>query len=208
MDAQGAHVTLSALVVRRLALGLVAYGAVGILLVAAALVGGWSGIARIDAAIGSAAQAGTTLEAVADAFAGFDASLEAAARSAQHAAGASRDAAATAARLADAMGLNIFGAQPLLPLSNDFRRQSADLRVIADDLDQLGRTLATDRVEVDRIHDHVSLLAERVAAFGGAPGAGAVAALLVALLLWIGSQAAAALVIGVLLLRRRPHRRA
>ena len=208
MGAHGIGVTLSAGLARRIGLGLVAYGAAGLLLVAAALVGGWSGISRIDAALGAASQAATTIEAVADAFAGFDASLEAAARSAEHAAGASRDAAATATRLADAMGLNIFGAQPLLPLSNDFRRQSADLNGVADDLEQLGRTLAADRVEVDRIHDHVSLLGERVGAFSGAPGGGAVAALLVALLLWIGAQAAAALFTGVLLLRRRPHRRA
>ncbi len=193
---------------RRIAVGLVVYGAVGLLLVTAALVGGWSGIARIDAALGSIAEASATLEAVADSFAGFDASLEGAARSADHAATASRDAASTAAGLADAMALNIFGAQPLLPLANDFRRQATDLGAVAGDLEQLGGSLAKDRVEVKRIHDHVSVLSQRVGAFGGGAGGTGIAVLLVALLVWLGTQAAAALVVGIMLLRRRPHRRA
>ena len=208
MDAHG-RVALSATAVQRIGLALVAYGGVGILLVATALVAGWGGIARIDAALGSAAQASATIDAVADAFAGFDTSLEAAARSAEHAAVATRDASGTASRLADAMSLNIFGAQPLLPLANDFRRQSADLRTIASDLEQLGGSLAKDRLEVGRIHDHVSALSARVGAFGGgsAPGMG-IGVLLVALLAWIGAQAAAAVALGIVLLRRRTHRRA
>jgi hypothetical protein len=55
-----AHVdrfTFSAATLRRIAVGLVAYGAVGLVLVTAALVGGWSGIAPIDAALGSVAEA-------------------------------------------------------------------------------------------------------------------------------------------------------
>jgi hypothetical protein len=110
------------------------------------------------------------------------------------------------------MSLSIFGAQPLLPLANDFRRQATDLSIVAVDLEQLAASLAKDRSEVERIHDHVSALAVRVATVGGgaggAGGAGGVAALLVALLVWLGVQAAAALLVGILLLRRRPHRRA
>src|SRR5688500_13882563 len=208
MDAHG-RVALSATAVQRIGLALVAYGGVGILLVATALVGGWGGIARIDAALGSAAQASATIDAVADAFAGFDTSLEAAARSAEHAAVATRDASGTASRLADAMSLNIFGAQPLLPLANDFRRQSADLRAIAGDLEQLGGSLAKDRLEVGRIHDHVSALSARVGAFGAgtAPGRGS-GVRLVALLAWIGAQAAGAGAPGSALLPpRAPFRR-
>lgn len=190
------------------AVGLVAYGAIGLLLVAAALAGGWSGIAKIDAAMGSVAQAGTTLDAVADAFGSFDTSLETAARSAEDAAAAGRDAAATAGRLADAMSLSIFGAQPLLPLSNDFRRQSTELGVVATDLEELSRALAKDRNGIAGIQVQVSALAERVSAIGATPGSGGVATLLVALLGWVGVQAAAALVVGIALLRRRPHRRA
>jgi hypothetical protein len=198
----------SAETVRRIAVGLIAYGTVGLLLVTAALVGGWSGIARIDAAIGSVAEASATLEAVADAFAGFDTSLESAARSTDHAATASRDAASSAASLADAMSLSIFGAQPLLPLANDFRREATDLRAVAGDLEELRGSLTTDRIDVKRIHDHVSVLSQRVGAFGGGGDGTGIAMLLVPLLLWLGVQAGAALVVGILLLRRRPHRRA
>jgi hypothetical protein len=207
MAAHVGQLAFSAATIRRVALALVAYGGLGILLVTTALVGGWSGITRIDAAMGSVAEASATLEAVADAFAGFDVSLESAARSAEHAAAASRDAATTAAGLADAMGVSFFGAQPLLPLANDFRRQATDLRAVAVDLDQLAASLTKDRSDVKRIHDHVSALSAR---FGGVRGGGVagVATLLVALLVWLGAQAAAALVLGILLLRRRPHRRA
>jgi hypothetical protein len=208
MAAHVGQLAFSAATIRRVGLGLVAYGALGLVLVTAALVGGWSGITRIDAAMGSVAEASATLEAVADAFAGFDASLESATRSADHAAVASRDAAMTAAGLADAMSLSIFGAQPLAPLANDFRRQATDLRAVAGDLEQLAASLTSDRSEVKRIHDHVSALSARVAAVGGSAGGSGVAALLVALLVWLGAQAAAALFVGILLLRRRPHRRA
>lgn len=199
---------VSAAMVRRVAIGLVIYGVLGLVLVSAAIVGGWSGIARIDAAAGSVAEASETLEAVGDAFAGFDASLETAGKSAEDAAAASRNASSTAARLADAMGLSIFGAQPLLPLANDFRRQAADLSAVADDLNALGGSLAKDRDEVKRIHDHVSALSARIGAFGSPTGGTGVAVLLVALLLWLGAQAMAALGLGILLLRRRSHRRA
>jgi hypothetical protein len=199
---------LSAVFVRRIAIGLVLYGALGLLLVVAAIVGGWTGIAQIDAAIGSVAEASETLDSVADAFAGFDTSLESAAKSASDAATASRNASSTATRLADAMGLNIFGAQPLLPLANDFRRQASDLRDVADDLEQLGGSLATDRDQVKRIHDHVRVLSARIGAFGSPAGGRGIAVLLIALLLWLGAQAVAALATGILLLRRGPHRRA
>jgi hypothetical protein len=199
---------VSAAIVRRVAIGLVIYGVVGLVLVVAAIVGGWSGIAQIDAAVGSAAEASETLESVGDAFAGFDASLETAGKSAEDAAAASRNASSTATRLADAMGLNIFGAQPLLPLANDFRRQATDLRVVADDLDALGGSLAKDRAEVKRIHDHVRVLSAKIRGFGNPAGGTGIAVLLVALLLWLGAQAVAALAVGIWLLRRRSHRRA
>ena len=199
---------VSAATVRRVAFGLVGYGTVGLVLVVAAIVGGWSGIARIDAAVGSVAEASETLDAVADSFAGFDASLEGAGKSAQDAAAASRSASSTATRLADAMGLSIFGAQPLLPLANDFRRQAADLRAVADDLDGLGSSLAKDQDEVKRIHDHVTVLSARIRGFGNPAGGAGIAALLIALLLWLGAQAVAALAVGIVLLRRRSHRRA
>ena len=208
MAAHVERLAFSVATIRRIGFGLVAYGALGLVLVTAALVGGWSGITRIDAAMGSVAEASATLEAVAGAFAGFDTSLESATRSADHAAVASRDAAAAAAGLADAMSLSIFGAQPLLPLANDFRREATELRAVADDLAQLAASLTNDRSDVKRIHGHVSALSTRVAAVGGGAGGSGVAALLVALLVWIGAQAAGALLIGIMLLRRRPHRRA
>jgi len=105
------------------------------------------------------------------------------------------------------MGVSFFGAQPLLPLANDFRRQSTDLRAVAVDLDQLAASLAKDRTDVKRIHDHVSALSARVGTVRGGGGAG-IAALLIALLVWLGAQAAAALLLGIMLLRRRSHRRA
>ena len=195
MAAHVGQLAFTAATIRRVGLGLVAYGALGLVLVAAALVGGWSGSTRIDAAMGSVAEASATLEAVADAFAGFDASLESATRSADHAAIASRDAATAAAGLADAMSLSIFGAQPLLPLANDFRRQATDLRAVAGDLEQLAASLTKDRSEVKGIHDHVSALSARVAKVGGGAGGAAGAGV-------------AALLVGIMLLRRRPHRRA
>ena len=207
MAAHVGQLAFSAKTIRRVGISLIAYGAIGLVLVTAALVGGWSGITRIDAALGSVAEASAALDAVADAFAGFDVSLESAARSAQHAAAASRDGATSATGLADAMGVSFFGAQPLLPLANDFRRQATNLSAVAVDLDQLAAALAKDRTDVKRIHDHVSALSARVGTVRGGGPAG-VATLLVALLLWLGAQAAAALLIGILLLRRRSHRRA
>jgi hypothetical protein len=201
-------VHVGAATLRRVAWGLTVYGAVGIVLLTTALIGGWNGIARIDSTFASAAQARATLDTVADGFDAFDVSLDEAKRSVDSAAVASGDAAATAARLADAMSLSIFGAQPLLPLAADFRRQAADLRVVADDLGRLGTALARDRVQASRVRDEVRELARRVGAVGGDTGVGGMAALIGALLLWLAAQALVALVAGIALLRRRPHRAA
>lgn len=208
MTADEPGLRVAAATLRRLAWGLIVYGAVGLVLLGTALIGGWSGISRIDGAFASAAQATATLDAVADGFDAFDVSLDEAKRSADSAAVASGDAAVTAARLADAMSLSIFGAQPLLPLAADFRRQAADLRVVADDLGRLGAALARDRVHASLIHDEVRELARRVGTVGGDTRAGGTAALVGALLLWLAVQALFALLVGIGLLRRRPHRAA
>ena len=70
MAAHVGQLAFSAATIRRVGFGLVGYGALGLILVTAALVGGWSGITRIDAAMGSVAEASAALEAVAVVAAG------------------------------------------------------------------------------------------------------------------------------------------
>lgn len=199
---------------RRAGWVLVGYGAAGLLLVAATLLAIGPLVARAslaaDSAGGTVAQAAVALDHSAAAFDGFGHSLDDAKVSSAHAAQLLNDAATTSGQLADAMAVSIFGAQPLLPLAQSFRRNSDELRGVSEDLRTLSGAIGRNAGDVARIRDDLRALRDQVAriaaesaAAPNAPTVGpALRILLGGLALWLGLLAAAALGGGILLLRR------
>jgi pimeloyl-ACP methyl ester carboxylesterase len=182
---------------------LVAYGAVGLLIVAALGASVAPALSTLDALAGSSADVEKTLATTRDAFDTFGASLVDGRRSAQQAAVTARSSAATARQLADAMAVSIFGAQPLLGLSSGFRQQATDITGLASDLDALAAALSRDERDVRAIRDQVAVLHDRTVLIASSQAASLpLAQVLYLALLWVAAQSAAAVWIGVLLWRR------
>jgi hypothetical protein len=145
-----------------------------------------------------------TLATTRDAFDTFASSLVEARRSSQQAAVTARGASATAKQLGDAMAISIFGAQPLLSLATNFRKQATDIESLAIDLDALGTVLGRDERDVRAIRDQLAALHDRTVLIASSSAASApIGPVLYLLILWLGAQAAAALAAGVLLWRGR-----
>ena len=156
---------------RLLAWLLAAYAVLGTILVLAALVVGGPLVSRLDRVTTSATDtmsaAATAARAAADAFEGFDASVEQARTSAEDAAGLSRDTATTLDGLAATMGLELFGAQPLLPLAAQFERSAGQMRELGDNLDGIGQALAANRSDIGEVGARMGVLADELEAFEG-----------------------------------------
>jgi hypothetical protein len=192
--------------VRFIATALVTYGATGLLLAIALAAAITPALAGLDALARSSIDARQALSSTRNAFDGFAVSLVDARTSAERAATSARSSAATARRLGDAMSLSVFGAQPLLSIATDFRRQGQDLDDLAVSVDQLAAALARNELDVRVLRDDVSVLRDRVAALDTVSAlqvtpAGIVLLLVVA---WFAVQAVAFLVAGVALWRRAP----
>jgi hypothetical protein len=106
------------------------------------------------------------------------------------------------------MSISIFGAQPLLSLASGFRQQGTDLAALADQLDELGASLAKNGDDVRVLREEVATLHTRATALGSAPAGPSwlVPALLV-LVAWMALPPLAALLGGIVLLRASSGRR-
>lgn len=188
---------------RAIAACLVAYGALGLVTFAALAASVAPALATVDSLASSSSELQAALERTHDAFEGFGASLVQAERSTEGAAVAARQGAQTAQRISSAMSVSIFGAQPLLPMSNDFRQQGDELTALAGELEDLAAALRRDQGDVAVLQDQVLVLRERVGIVAASwRPAVPVAPVLVGLIAWLALQAVAALVAGALLLRR------
>ena len=188
---------------RTLAALLAGYGAIGVLVSAALGVSLAPALSAMDALARSSSDIERTLATTRDAFDTFGSSLVEGKRSAQQAAVTARSSAATARQLADAMGISIFGAQPLAGLAGGFRQQATDIVGLADDLDALGSALANDERDVRAVRDRVSDLHDRVVLLSATRASSIpVAPVLYLLILWIAAQSVAALWLGYSLWRR------
>jgi hypothetical protein len=159
---------------RLLAWLLAAYAVIGSILIVAALLVGGPLVARLDRLTSSAmdtmSSATEASRAAAEAFDGFDTSVEEARSSAERAAGLSRETATTLDGLAAAMALNLFGAQPLLPLGDQFSRSAGQMRELGDNLDGIGSALGANREDVARVGQRMGELADELERFEGRLG--------------------------------------
>jgi hypothetical protein len=113
--------------------------------------------------------------------------------------------------LALAMEISIFGAQPLLPLADDFAATADQAASLADELDGVGSALIDTQADITRVGERLSDLADDLARLSPATnGSGRSSAgmpplrLIVVLLgIWLGLQAIGALVAGIWLVRSR-----
>jgi hypothetical protein len=192
---------------RIIAVTLVTYGAIGFLLAVALAAAIAPALAGIDALSRSSIDARRALSSTHDAFDGFAVSLVDARAATERAAASARSSAAAARRLGDAMSLNVFGVQPLLPLASDFRRQSQDLEDLATGVDQLAKALGENEVDVRVLRDDVGVLRDRIAAVDSVSALQAAPAGIVLLLVvaWFAVQALAFAVVGIALWRNAPR---
>lgn len=190
---------------RRLGLALLAYGVAGIVLLAAFGAIANEAIGRLalaDPAGGSLADASLALGDAATAFTGFGTSLTDAERAVNQASTSARDGSVTASRLADGMTLSIFGAQPFLSLSQDFRREAADLDTMATSLQTLARSIHANQNDVGRIQNDLVIMKTRLdSARTTGLSADVLRPLLVLLVLWLALPALAAIAAGMWLVR-------
>jgi hypothetical protein len=198
---------------RLIGLALVANGLLGLALVGVALGALGPLITRASVAADSAgdslAAAAVALDQTATSFDGFSKSLADAKVSAAHSSRLLQDASTTSSQLADAMGISFLGAQPFLPISQSFRRNTDELRGVSEDLGTLSeaigrnsRDVVTLRDSVRVLRDRVQQLAKEAAASPGGPRIGPeISVLAYGLTLWLGILALLSLVSGIILLR-------
>lgn len=195
---------------RRLGWGLIAYGVLGVAMIAAGALIGLDVAERVerlatdaDTTIAAAARA---TRAAADSFDGVDGSLVDAEASSAAAAALARRSETTLDALAAAMELSILGAQPLRPLAADFA-ESADLAgELATTLDGVETSLGDTRDDVTTIGAELTTLADELDALGDRSGSASAPPmrLFVGLLLaWLAVPVVASFVAGVALVRSR-----
>ena len=185
---------------RAIGVALIVYGAAGILLLAAAALALTSSLSSVEELARSSSDVRATLAATRDAFDGFGTSLVEGRESAERAAASARSSAAAAKRLADAMlSIDLFGARPLQPIATGFQSQSADLGVLAGELDDLAAALGGNEGDVAALRDQLATLYDRTAVLEESDGAGSLGPLAYALFAWLALQAFAAVWAGVTL---------
>ncbi|HKY49688.1 MAG TPA: hypothetical protein VJP45_00375 [Candidatus Limnocylindria bacterium] len=190
------------------AVALVTYGAIGLLLAVLLAASIAPALAGIDALSRSSGDARRALSSTREAFDGFAVSLVDARLAAERAAASARSSAATARRLADAMSLSVFGAQPLLPIASDFRRQGQDLEDLAGGVDALAAALSANELDVRVLRDDVTVLRDRIAGLDSASAlqAAPVGVVLLLVVAWFAAMALAILAAGIALWRMAPSR--
>ena len=198
---------------RLLGLALFVNGLVGLALVGVALGALGPLIARAsvtaDSAGDSLAAAASALDQTATSFDGFGKSLESAKASSAHASQLLKDASTTSSQLADAMAINFLGAQPFLPISQSFRRNTDELRGVSEDLATLSEAIGHNSRDIAGVRDSVRLLRDRVQQLAKEAAASPdgrrlgpeLSVVAYGLTLWLGLLALLSLVGGVILLR-------
>lgn len=198
---------------RYLGYALLANGALGLLLVSVALAALGPLLTRatvaVDTAGDSLSAAAQALDDTSTAFTGFSKSLDDAKTSSAHASQLLNDASATSAQLADAMSLSFLGAQPFLPIAQNFRRNTDELRGVSADLSTLSGAIGRNSQDVASVSDSIRVLRDRVQRLArdaaAAPGGGSVGpeltVLAYGLTLWFGILAILSIVGGIVLLR-------
>lgn len=198
---------------RLLGWGLILYGIVGLALIAAGAIAGLDVAARIERlaadADGTLAAAASATEAAADSFANVNASLSDAQESATTAAALSRDASRTLRSLALAMELSLFGAQPLLPLADEFFVSAEQASALADTLGSVGASLGDTRIDVTRVGAELDQLSAQLSTLRSSSesdaGAPPPLRLFIGLLLaWLAIPAVGGILAGIVLLRIPP----
>jgi ABC-type transporter Mla subunit MlaD len=194
-------------------LALIANGLLGLALVGVALGALGPLIARASVAADSAgdslAAAAQALDQTSTSFDGFSKSLDDAKASSAQASQLLNDASDTSAQLADAMSINFLGAQPFLPISQSFRRNTDELRGVSADLSTLSEAIGHNSRDVIAVRDSVRTLRDRVqqlakdaaASPDGRRVGPELSVLAYGLTLWLGILAVLSLVAGLLLLR-------
>jgi len=151
---------------RFVGLALIANGLLGLALVGVALGSLGPLVARASVAADSTgdslAAAASALDQTATAFDGFSKSLADAKASSAQAAQLLGDASLTSGQLADAMAINFLGAQPFLPISKSFRKNTDELRGVSEDLSTLSGALGRNVTDVGILRDSVRVLRDRV----------------------------------------------
>ncbi|HUG55736.1 MAG TPA: hypothetical protein VMJ92_01560 [Candidatus Limnocylindrales bacterium] len=190
---------------RPLGLALVAWGLLGLALIAFIAVSVGPALASADA-LGereTATEIRAALETTVRSLDGVGLSVADGREAAEDAARAVRDIAATTDQLAGAMSISFLGAQPFLPIAEGFRRQTASLEQLGQDLDALARALIRNQRDVEDLRASAVVLRDRVERIVPAESTAAptIRPLLYALLGWLALQAFAALGAGAWLLR-------
>lgn len=188
---------------------LIAYGIAGVLLLLVGAVAGMDAAARIErtavVAGGSLAAAARATRAAADSFTSIDGSLAEAQSSADTAANLSRDASATLDSLASAMGISIFGSQPLAPLAVEFSTSADQADQLGDTLDSVSGSMSETRTDVAVIGVELDALSDQLETLQAATDTGGTSPplrLFIGLLLvWLAIPAIGALVYGFVLVR-------
>jgi hypothetical protein len=198
---------------RLMGLALMVNGLLGLALVGVALGALGPLLARASVAADSAgdslAAAAQALDQTSTSFDGFSKSLVDARSSSAHASQLLNDASATSAQLADAMSISFLGAQPFLPISQSFRRNTDELRGVSADLSTLSEAIGHNASDVAAVRDSVRVLRDRVQQLANDAAASPdgrrvgpeLSVLAYGLTLWLGILALLSLVAGVLLLR-------
>lgn len=194
---------------RLLAWVLILYGVLGLAVVLGGAAIGLEVTARIErltaTADGTLAAAARSTDVAAAAFTNVDGSLAESQASADAAAELARDASGTFGSLSRAMGLSVFGAQPLLPLSAEFETSAEQAAALADTLDRLAMSLGDSRIDVASIGTELAGLSTELGALRDAnatTGPSPPLRIFVLLLLaWLLVPAAGGLLMGLALLR-------
>lgn len=187
---------------------LVAWGVVGVLLLTYGLGVGIGAAGRAEALLTASRDALVAAEQssrrAADALDGVADGVASAGASSQRAASLADDASATLSGLADAMTLNVFGAQPFLALSAQFASSAEEAAALADELETLGASLGDMRGDAVEIGAELRTLADALAEAGLDAGAAQLplTPLMALLLAWIALPTIGALWIGLAILRR------
>ena len=203
---------------RQLSAGLVAYGAVGLLLFVVSLpviVGPLASLGRIATQRGDAVRwldiTGQGLDDVGRGSANAGTSLASATTAARNAALLAQELSASMASLRDASGLSILGSQPLAGLTDGFDRVAGRARDLSSSMTSLAASLeqntgdfAAVATDTAALREQVSSLRDALAAPGAAAAESMAAWLVPAALLlviWLATPALASLVAGVWILR-------
>lgn len=187
---------------------LVAWGVVGVLLLTYGMGVGIGAASRAEALLTASRDALVAAEQstrrAADALDGVADGVASAGASSQRAASLADDASATLDGLADAMTLNVFGAQPFLALSAQFASSAEEAAGLADELETLGASLTDMRTDAVDIGAELRTLADALADAGLDAGAAQLplTPLMALLLAWIALPTIGALWIGLAILRR------